>query len=79
MKKEDRELLNKIISNKSKYYISVDNDCIIVNEKNPYNREKEVEKWEKFEENDNYEEFSAYGSEFIIEILKFLGLDADYC
>ncbi len=64
MDNHDKELFEKIMSNKERYFIEVDNDCIIVNDKeNPEG---------------DYETFSEYGYHLLKDIFNFLGIDADY-
>ncbi len=63
LSKKDIQMLNKAIKEKDKYNIAVDNDCITVVDKN----------------NDEiYEDFDSWGEDFIVDILQYLGADADY-
>lgn len=72
LSKRDIKLLNKAIIEKDKYKIQVDNDSIILYE------EKEIEDSnEEFDE--YYENFDSFGEDFIVDLLQYLGADADYC
>lgn len=72
LSKKDIKLLIKAIIEKDKYKIQVDNDSIILYE------EKEIEDSnEEFDE--YYENFDSFGEDFIVDLLQYLGADADYC
>ena len=61
--KEDLELLEKCIKSPDRYEISVDNDCVSV--------------WDK--ETEESESFKEFGYYFIVQILRYLGCNADFC
>jgi uncharacterized protein YacL (UPF0231 family) len=67
MGEHDRELLNKIMKNKKRYSIIVDNDAVHVQD-NQLN-----------EDDDNYwVTFDEYGYHFIVDLFGYLGFDSDY-
>jgi len=75
MNERDKLWLEKC-KNSDKYEITVDNDCIWVSEVNPY--EEDTKEWYAFDGGENYT-FSTWGEEFIIELLKLIGIKADRC
>lgn len=82
LSKKDIKLLNKAIIEKDKYKIQVDNDSIILYQVNNDSiilyEEKEIEDSnEEFDE--YYENFDSFGEDFIVDLLQYLGADADYC
>ena len=62
MNKVDKDMLYKLMQNKDKYRIMVDNDSIWV---------------EGSHDDDVIHSFTNYGWEFIVELLQYLGLDAE--
>lgn len=66
LSEKDIKLLKKAIEQREKYKISVDNDVILV--------------YEKVDDDDGeYETFENFGTDFIVDLLQYLGADADYC
>ena len=66
LSEKDIELLKKAIEQREKYKISVDNDVISV--------------YEEVDDDDGeYETFENFGTDFIVDLLQYLGADADYC
>jgi hypothetical protein len=53
MNEHDKELFNKIMNNKERYIIQVDNDCVIVIDKED-------------EGGDEYETFNEYGYHLLV-------------
>jgi len=62
--KKDKELLAMCVAEPNKYEISVDNDCISVH---------------GISNDDFYQNFEEFGYYFIVQILKHLGCNADFC
>ena len=67
LSEKDIKLLKKAIEQREKYKISVDNDVISVYE--------EVDD----DEDGEYDTFENFGTDFIVDLLQYLGADADYC
>lgn len=65
MNAHDKELLDKIMNNKERYLIEVDNDCVIVIDKNNTDE-------------DECETFNEYGYHLLKDIFNYLGIEADY-
>lgn len=66
LSEKDIKLLKKAIEQREKYKISVDNDVILV--------------YEEVDDDDGeYETFENFGTDFIVDLLQYLGADADYC
>lgn len=67
LSEKDIKLLKKAIEQREKYKISVDNDVISV--------------YEEVDDDDDgeYETFENFGTDFIVDLLQYLGADADYC
>lgn len=70
LSEKDIELLKKAIEQREKYKISVDNDVISVYE--------EVDD-DDDDDDGEYETFENFGQDFIVDLLQYLGADADYC
>lgn len=72
MSEEIKEWLEKV-KNSDKYEIKVDNDCISVNEINPF--EEDTDEWDNFD--GEYHGFDIFPEEFLVEVLKWIGIKAD--
>lgn len=72
MNKEIREWLQKV-KNSNKYEITVDNDHVSVNEINPF--EEDTDEWYNFD--GEYCNFNMFPEEFLVEVLKWIGIKAD--
>lgn len=62
MRKSDIKWLEKCKTEKEKYRIDVDNDCISVTD---------------LEKEESIYDFSSYGYEFALELLRYIGYNAD--
>jgi hypothetical protein len=60
----DKDLLDKIMKNKKRYSIVVDNDAVHVQD-----NDNDDAEWATFEQ---------YGYHFIVELFEYLGFDSDY-
>lgn len=75
--KQEKEWIEKCKNdNSGRYEISVDNDCVWVSEK--------CDKNLMFEEDDFFEyetvfTFNDYGQDFIVNLLKHIGCNAEHC
>ena len=65
LSEKDIKLLKKAIEQREKYKINVDNDVISV--------------YEEVDDDGEYETFENFGTDFIVDLLQYLGADADYC
>lgn len=65
LSEKDIKLLKKAIEQREKYKISVNNDVISV--------------YEEVDDDGEYENFENFGMDFIVDLLQYLGADADYC
>lgn len=72
LSEKDIKLLQKAINEKENYKITVDNDSIILEEKRVI--EDTDEEYDEF-----YADFDNFGQDFIVDLLQYLGADADYC
>jgi hypothetical protein len=63
----DRELLDNVMQDKSRYSIRVDNDAVHVQDNQLDEDDKNY--WVTFEE---------YGYHFIVALFEYLGFDSDY-
>lgn len=69
MNEVDKNVIDRLIRDKGRLFrIVVDNDSIWVDSKT----EEESESY-------HYHSFEEYGTRFIVQLLKYLGLDADEC
>lgn len=62
--KHDKYLLGKIMQDKKRYEIIVDNDAVHIKD-----RQDEEEEWITFDQ---------YGYDFIVSLFQYLGFDADF-
>lgn len=63
--KKDKELLFKVLTDKEHFKIVVDNDDIWICSTD--------------DDSDYYESFDYYGTEFIVNLLNTLGINAEHC
>ena len=75
MNEQDKIWLEKCKQQPNKYAISVDNDNVSVYEVNPF--EEDTDEWYNFD--GEYYNFSTWGQEFIVDLLREIGINADYC
>lgn len=70
---EDKALFNEVLENKDRYKVMVDNDCIMVVNK------EDFEKYDN-DEIEDYEtkSFREYGYDLLAELFYYLGVDVDY-
>jgi hypothetical protein len=77
MNEKDREWFNKCKQYPEKYQITVDNDCISANETNPFDPDTQEEQFNNFD--GGHYSFSEFGEDFIVGLLRHIGIDADQC
>jgi hypothetical protein len=66
---KDKQLMDMIMADKDRYAVVVDNDSVWVEDKT---KDEETE--------DVYVgSFSEFGYHLLVQIFRYLGLDADYC
>lgn len=74
--KEEKEWIEKCKNdNSGRYEISVDNDCVWVSEEQD-RKEFEDDDWVEYE---TAFTFNDYGQDFIVNLLKYIGCNAEYC
>ena len=66
---KDKKLMDMIITNKNRYRVVVDNDSVWVEDKT---RDEETE-------DVLIDTFSEFGYYFVVQLFKYLGVDADLC
>lgn len=70
---DDKELFLKLLAEKEKYKVCIDNDAVWFNDK---------EELKKYEEDDDFKmtdySFNEYGYYLLNEIFQALGIDSDF-
>lgn len=68
----DKELFMKLLENKEKYKVEIDNDCVSFALKEDLQKAEEDYDYEY-----EYYEFGNYGYELLNEVFQTLGIDSD--